>query len=154
VLIPSLGACEAGAVAGLRDRQSLLLLGRPGGWLGVFVNHNRVVKIVIFKVVLEVVALRGRCRLGLARLLGLGELEGSVFELLQHRVVQTVQVVVREVIHRGRRSLRPMPGMAMPLEPSSSLLQAGQSNVPLQRMGVWLVAALVVAVVDRGLEID
>jgi hypothetical protein len=111
----------------------------------VFINHNRVVQIVIFEVVLEGVVLRGRCRLGLARLLGLGELEGIVFELLQHRVVQIVQVVVREVIHRGRRSLRPIPGMAMPLEPSTSLLLAGQNKGPLQRMGVWRVAALVVA---------
>ena len=142
MLIPPLGACEAGAVAGLRYRQGLRLLRRPGRRLGVFVNHNRVVKIVIFEVVLEGVMLRRRCRLGLARLLALGELESIVFELLQHRVVQTVQVVIREVIHRGRRSLRPMPGMAMPLEPAASLLLVGQNNVPCTKWEFGLLLPL------------
>jgi hypothetical protein len=63
----------------------------------VLVNHDRVVQVVVLKLVLDGIVLRrGSLRLAQLRL---GELDGIVFERLQIRVVQVVEAVVREFIH-------------------------------------------------------
>jgi hypothetical protein len=116
-------------MAGLLDRQGLLWWGSRW-WLGMLVDHDGVVEVVVLKVVLEGIGivLGRRCSLRLAQLLGLGELDGVVLELLQHRVVQVVEAVVREVIH-GRSLLRLTSDMAMPL----AVVRARQ-DVRIQRM--------------------
>ena len=85
----------------------------------MFVNHNRVIKVVVVEAVLESIVLDRRC-LRLGRLLSLRGPDCIVFELLQNNIVQVVEIVVRELIH-GRRSLRPMSGMTMPLEATPSV---------------------------------
>lgn len=69
--------------------------------LGVLVENNGIVKVVIVELILENIVLRRSV------LLGLGELDCPLLELLQSRVVQVVKAVVRELIH-GRQFPRPV----------------------------------------------
>jgi hypothetical protein len=108
-------------MAGLLRRKRGLLWRGAGGRKSVLVNHDGIIKIVIFEVVLEGIVLRRRRSLRLGQLLSLGKLNGIIFEFLQHRVVQVVESVIGKVIH-GRSLLRPIPDMTMPLNPCQSMV--------------------------------
>lgn len=120
MLVPSLCACRR-SMAGLLGRKRGLLWWGAGWRQSVLVNHDGIVKVVIFKLVVEGIVLRRRGRLRLGKLLSLGKLNGIIFELLQHRVVQVVESVIGKVIH-GRSLLRPIPDMTMPLNPCQSMV--------------------------------
>ena len=118
MLVPSLCGCRSlGGWGGPR----VWLGGGGGGRQSVLVNHDGIIKIVIFEVVLEGIVLCRRRSLRLGQLLSLRKLNGIIFELLQHRVVQVVESVIGEVIH-GRSLLRPIPDMTMPLNPCQSMV--------------------------------
>ena len=93
-LVPSLLAREAGA-------DDALLLGRQ--WLAgqavrlrdVAVDDDGVVEVVIVEDVDD--GLQGR--LGLGQPLGLRRLDRVVLELLQHRVVEVVEAIIRKLVH-------------------------------------------------------